>query len=299
MDKKNAQNWEDRHRQLITDYDIDFLWFDGALFPHGEHGKKVCTEFFNNSLNENGKVECIVGGKFWGISEAEQKGALLDFERGIPEHILERPWQSIFTSTSWFYDNYKESRMNAKVLIEMFADIISKNGNMLLNIELLPDGSIPKEQKDMFDEIGEWMNINADAIYSSHNWLAFGDNLGGYVPDRKATISDQTKSGDDRKDKVSFRERTKNSPAYDPSEVRFTVVDDKLYIIVLEPSVIDLKIPVLGLKSANGVKKAKGIRQLGNNNKVDFEQNDDCLVIKVTEDLLTKYASVYEIKGIL
>ena len=52
----------------------------------------------------------------------------------------------------------------------MLSDIVSKNGNLLLNIGPMPDGTIPEMQKRPLLEVGEWLKINGEAIYGTRPW---------------------------------------------------------------------------------------------------------------------------------
>lgn len=72
-------------------------------------------------------------------------------------------------------------RHNARTIIEMLIDMNSKNGNLLLNVELRPDGTIPEEHKVILDEVGAWVNLNSEAIYGSKPWKVYGDNLNSIV----------------------------------------------------------------------------------------------------------------------
>ena len=54
-------------------------------------------------------------------------------------------------------------------------EVVSKNGNMLLNVAPKADGTIPEEQKTIMREIGVWLKINGEAIYGSRPWLIYGE----------------------------------------------------------------------------------------------------------------------------
>ncbi len=88
-------------------------------------------------------------------------------ENVVPDKMLPYPWESCITATnSWsftFNDKYKSSRE----LIHMLVDIVSKGGNLLLNIGPGPDGTWQQEAYDRLREIGDWMKINGEAIYAT------------------------------------------------------------------------------------------------------------------------------------
>ncbi|BDD08100.1 alpha-L-fucosidase [Fulvitalea axinellae] len=292
--KKNSENWMQRHLELVRKYDLDMLWFDGYLYPYGEYGRKVCEEFYNKSLRENGKIDGLIAGKFGGISKEDQKAFVLDFERGYTSEILRRPWQSITTLNGWFHKNERADRLNARVLIENFSDILSKNGVLLLNVELLGDGSFPEEHRKEFDDFGAWVNLNAPAIYKSKAWKVLGDNLDS---DKAGLFAaDETDLEQANKKAHNFNERDLNSPPYGKDEVRFTVRDNKLYVFVLNPETGTIRLPKLGLDSRFKPGKVSSVRMLGGT-AVNFEQTDDYLQLSVPAERPNEYTAVFELEG--
>jgi alpha-L-fucosidase len=89
-------------------------------------------------------------------------------EQGIPAQPLGVPWETCMTmGDSWSYiphENYKSSRK----LIHTLCDIVSKGGNLLLNVAPSPEGDYHPEAYERLKEIGEWISVNGEAIYGSH-----------------------------------------------------------------------------------------------------------------------------------
>lgn len=293
--KKVKQNWVLRHKELTTKYDIDFLWFDGYGFPYGDYGKEVCQSFFNHHLQKNKKINAVIAGKF-----SNESITVKDIERGGAQEILPYPWQGITTMRSWFYkeeEGGREYKHNARSIIELLADYMSKNGNLLLNVELLSDGTIHPEQKKILDDIGAWINLNHEAIYASKPWKIYGDNLNSYlnINNKNAdetdleTLKQQKKSG-------HFNERTMASPPYGHNEVRFTTNGRYLYVIVLNPKVGAIKIPSLGSNSDQKPGKITSIKMIGGDKKIDFEQNENNLIVQVPKNRPNKYATIFKVK---
>jgi len=123
--------------------------------------------------------------------------AVLDIERGKLGDIHPYPWQ---TDTSVDYLSWGYIR-NAKykapeVVIRDLVDIVSKNGNLLLNINPRPDGEIPEETKKILLNLGEWLSINGEAIYSSRPWRVYGEGLtkslsGQFIEDKEPSYTQQ------------------------------------------------------------------------------------------------------------
>lgn len=288
-------NYMLRQQELVTKYNVDLLWVDGYGFPYGNYGKEVFRTLFNNSLNRHGKIDAV------GIAKVENEPMLVkDIEAGVAASILPYPWDGIFTFTHWFYKKDNPSMHNARTVIELLCDIVSKNGNMLLNVELKGDGTIPAEHKMILDSIGDWMKINQEAIYASKPWTVYGDNLNSCqrVKERNIINADVSNVLDNAAEE-NFNARTVFSTPYDSDEVRFTVKGDLLYIMVLNPKQGKIKLPVLGLNSPQHSGKIKKIELLGSKNKVNFIQSGDYLLLDVPQNLPTPYAAVFKVKGAL
>ena len=137
------KNWLLRMKELLTKYEPDYLWFDGRGFPYGDYGKEAFRYFYNQSLKKHGKIEAVIAGKIPG----GDPGILHDIEQGVESSISTDPWQSICTYTHWFYKKDDDLRHDANSTIQLLIDVVSKNGNFVLNVELLPDGTIPPDHK--------------------------------------------------------------------------------------------------------------------------------------------------------
>ncbi len=291
------KTWLLRHNELVTKYDVDMVWFDGYGFPYNEYGKEMCRNFLNNDLNQNGKFNKVVVGKM-----SNEPAVVKDIERGGANKILYQPWQGITTFKTWFYKEDPEAKYkhNARTIIELLSDYMSKNGNLLLNVELMADGTIPPEQKTMLDDIGAWVNLNAEAIYGTHAWEVYGDNLNTFLKDIDANLSEtDLEAQKQQKKSEQFNERTVESPLYGHSEVRYATKDDVLFVYVLNPAKGAIELPALGLGSDYNVKKIKSVKMIGSKKKVSFKQEADKLVLDVPEKRPNKFATVFAVKGVL
>ena len=294
------QNWKLRHTELIQKYDPDMLWFDGYGFPYGDYGKAVSATLYNKSLREDGKIQTVVVGKI-----KNDPAIIKDIENGVAPAMLPHTWQSITAINGWFHKEVRppwHKWQNARTLIEILSDVISKNGNMLLNVDLLPDGTIPVNSKRILDDIGQWVNVNADAIFASKPWKVFGDNLNSSEQYNNDSIANETTdlstAEKNRKD-GHFNMRSTDSPPYAHEEVRFTTKDGLLYVFVLNPEEGVIELPSLGLKSKYEVNKISSIRMIGNNENISFEQDADKLILNVPANKQNKYTTVFEVKGAL
>ncbi len=290
------ENWAKRHKELAIKYDVDMLWFDGYGFPYNEYGQEVVKAYYNYMYNKNGRFTGLVVGKIAG-----EPLAIRDIERGGSDKILNEPWQSIITFGSWFYKYDTKVRHNARTILEMLVDANSKNGNLVLNVELYSDGTIPPSQKKELDAVGQWMAINNEAIYGTKAWTTFGDNLNSIYLIKEGNQAGEVDMDALKKHKNQghFNERTVESPPYGSQEVRFTTKNDILYICVLNPEKGKISLPTLGLESHYKVKKIKNIEMLGSKKKIQFKQKANALQFDVPEQRPTPYVCVFKVKGAL
>ncbi|MBP1841263.1 alpha-L-fucosidase [Formosa algae] len=290
-------NWLLRMQDLLTSYDIDYVWFDGRGFPYGDYGKEAFRTFYNHNLEKYGKINAVIAGKIPG----KDPGILHDIEQGVESEISEDPWQSICTFTHWFYKKDDPSRHDARSTIELLVDVVSKNGNFVLNVELLPDGTIPTEHKLIMDAFGNWLKLNAEAIYATKPWQVHGDNLFSAYKDANETNTNlaNTDVVELKKKSKQFNNRTKDSPPYGHNEVRFTTKDGVLYMFVLNPSEGEITIPALGLQSQYNPKKIQSISMIGNENPIQYNQDIRNLTLKIPKTRPNPYAVVFAIKGAL
>lgn len=277
--EKIKENWELRHLELVDNYKPDILYYDGFGFSYGDHGKAVSRRMYNNSLNENGKIDAVM------LLKAPVSGTVTEVESGGSNTLREEPWQSEITFTDWFYKKDRHLAHNARTILEMLIEAVSKNGNLLLNIELHPDGSIPPEQKVIIETVGDWLKINGEAIYGTRPWKVYGDGKSVRGEDEISEDGGIRNAGDDvvakKRTGEHYNQRTTASPAYANDEVRFTKKGDNLYIMIMNPKKGEIKISTFGLNNKLNPGKLKKLSKLDNGNKVKFKQTNTNTIITV------------------
>ena len=137
-------------------------------------------------------------------------------------------------------------------------DIVSKNGNLLLNIGPKSDGTIPEEAKSILQHMGAWLNVNGEAIYGTRPWTTYGEG-----PTKVAVGSFQDAA----------------TKPYTPQDIRFTTRGKTLYAIAMGwPTDGNLLIHSLG----SGISfKVGSVSLLGSDEKIHFEQEGDGLHLKL------------------
>ena len=172
--------WTLRIHDLLEQYQPDLLYTDGAV-PFGEVGRRLIADFYNQSASQNGgQCDAVYTlknyhGEFEHNHGEYMEGiGVLDIERGVVPEILLQPWQTDTCIGGWFYDRRAVYKTAAEIE-HMLVDIVSKNGNLLLNFPLRPDGTLDDESTHIMDEIGQWMSINGEGIYETRPWKIFGE----------------------------------------------------------------------------------------------------------------------------
>ena len=274
----------DRTVDLINKYNPDLLYFDDTalpLWPVSNAGLKIAAHFYNHNMQtHNGNLNGVIFGK---ILTPEQKKAIVwDVERGAPDKIQELPWQTCTCIGEWHYRRsvYDQNRYkSAKTVIQMLADIVSKNGNLLLNIPVRGNGTIDDKEVKVVEEIGQWMAVNSEGIYDTRPWTIFGE---GPSADNSNPINAQ-----------GFNEgRVK----YSAKDIRFTTKNGVLYAIVLGwPE--DGKVVIKSLSKNNPLHpdKIKSVELLGIG-KVRYTRGEEGLAVTLPAQKGNDIAVVLKIR---
>jgi len=178
-----------RTKQLWDDYQPDMIYFDDNVLPfHGvtdEIGLNLAAHFYNSSAQWHGHNEAVMNAKM--LNAMERKAMVYDIERGKAEGILPLPWQTDTCIGSWHYDHaiFENHRYkSAATVVPMLADIVSKNGNLMLSVPLQRDGTPDADEIKIVSDIGAWLKINGDAIYATRPWKIYGEGPSTVVAEK-------------------------------------------------------------------------------------------------------------------
>lgn len=214
MDPPHGPAWLDewlvRCCEMIDKYEPELFYFDWWINYHmAKRHLRRFAAYYYNWAEAHGKG-AVLNYK----EDAFPPGAaVLDFERGLSADIREMPWQTdtAVGKNSWGYVSNMDYKTPGEILGDL-VDIVSKNGNLLLNIGPRGDGSIPKQDEDILLEIGRWLEVNGEAIYGTRPWRIYGEGPAG------ATAG-------------AFNE-DKRAP-YAAEDIRFTTKGNTLYATTL------------------------------------------------------------------
>jgi alpha-L-fucosidase len=168
-----TRDWLARDTELVEKYKPEVVYFDWWIaHPVFRGAAAQFAAFYYNYAAANGYTG-VINFKEYSMN---WKAGVRDFERGQQDHILADHWQTdtSISNKSWGYienDTFK----TPEFLVRQLVDIVSKNGNLLLNIGPRADGTIPDNVKATLLEIGAWLKVNGEAIYATTPWKSFGE----------------------------------------------------------------------------------------------------------------------------
>ena len=159
-------------RELLTGYgDVAMMWFDGE-WEHTLRDLKRDDEVYD--FIRNLQPNCLINDRLY----ERQPGNKADF--GTPEQFVPatgvlgpdgKPvlWESCVTINmdSWGYNKYETDFKTDRDLIRMLVEVVSKGGNLLLNVGPMPDGRIQPEFQTRLAAMGRWLKTNGDSIYGT------------------------------------------------------------------------------------------------------------------------------------
>ena len=145
--------------EVADQFKPDLFWFDGDWEHSAEEweSEKVRTTL----LDKNPKA--IINGRLMGYGDYDTP------EQNIP---VSRPkynwWELCMTiNNNWGYQHKDTNWKTPSQIIALFADVVSHGGNLLLDIGPKEDGTIPKEQRELLLELGQWNKKHERAIFGS------------------------------------------------------------------------------------------------------------------------------------
>jgi len=260
------KHYLDRMTDLIDKYQPDLLYTDGHL-PFEEYGLKMVAHLYNVSAQlHGGATEAIYTSKL--ASDCAVGTCVLDHERGVSDLISENPWQTDTCIGGWHYKRGVKYKTPKKV-IDLLTDIVSKNGNLLLNFPLPNSGELDFEEMEVLEGITAWMQINSEGIYSTRPWKIYGEG-----PSTKVKIV----SGNFNEDKQS--DLTAN-------DVRFTAKGSTLYAFVMGWPEKEAVVQALGLASPQQPGKILKVELLGHKGALDWKQDDAALKVQMPAEKIS------------
>ena len=264
--KEHIEKWYAISMEIINKYHPDLIYYDFDLqdkelnMYEDANRYLMLQNYYKLSKKWEGCEGVVCNYKHDAFTP---ETAVLDKEREALNAINPIPWQTDTSvgAKSWGYITNEEYR-SGEEFITALIDIVSKNGNLLLNVGPKADGTIPEQAEEILRTIGNWLNTYGDAIYATRPWEVYGEG-------------ETENSGD--------------SYQYTGSDIRFTKSKDdkKLYISALgTPENGKITVKTLNKRSWDA-SFVDEINLLNGKERTELEwkQTDDALEISIPKGI--------------
>jgi alpha-L-fucosidase len=274
------RHWFLRIKDLVDNYHPDLLYCDGPI-PFEDWGLGLVAHLYNTSAARNrGTVDAVYTSK---RREDSQTGTCaLDVERGLVDTIWPTAWQTDTCVGEWHY-NRDAKYKTPKMVVDMLVDVVSRNGNLMLNFPLPNSGMLDDRELSIVDGITKWMSVNSDAIYATRPWRIFGQGPG--------TQSSATPG--------SFNEGKRKDLTIE--DIRFTTRGQSLYAFAMgwpEPHAPqEVLLAPLGTASQYSTGKITNVELLGYGGKLKWVQDEAGLKIQLPDEKPCEHAIAFRISG--
>ena len=267
-----SRRWLSRAREVVDKYQPDLVWFDNKLHILEQQSiMEFLSHYYNSAQSWNREVVAT-----YKHNDFQPGAGILDLERSRMSEAQDFPWLTD-DSIDWgsWCDVQDPEYKSTDRLVDTLVDIVSKNGCLLLNITPKANGEIPLPVQERLLEMGEWLQLNGQAIYKTRPWKIFGEGptkvVEGHLSERK----------------------NKDATAED---IRFTTRGGTLYAIMLDwPADGICRIKSLGTR-ARFLDSITSIRLLGHQGKIDWSRNTEALIVKMPNRKPCDHAFVLAIR---
>ncbi|MGB5668759.1 MAG: alpha-L-fucosidase [Maribacter sp.] len=300
--EEHMLDWSNKMKEAITKYKPDISWVDvsfggtvrGVNIGTYKNGKLISPdEIYMGGVREHYQRDYI--SHFFNTAEANDQEVefvykehdvppgvgMRNIENGLLDELAYDVWMTdidICDPTSWFYKEDLKLK-SANVLIDILADVVSKNGILLLNVPPKPDGSFADFIKKELYEVGDWLSVNGEAIYGTMPWVTFGEG---------PTALKKTGHYSEKFPNAIFNEK----------DIRFTQKDNALYAICLGWPGEKITIRSLGSRGKLFEGDIESIELLGSDYTLEYHQGTNGLTIKLPMEPVSDYAVVFKINRV-
>ncbi len=264
--------WFGKIKEVIDNYQPDMIWYDSWLYKIPEKNKQEFLAYYFNAAQKNNQ-DVIVSRK---LTMLPDEVSIEDFEKGRAAELTEKPWltDDTLSTGSWSYTKHLKLKPT-KDIVHVLVDIISKNGQLLLNISPTKDGVIPDNQREILLGIGNWLSKYGEGVYGTRPFIAYGQGptkmaRGGHFLDKEGPI------------------------VYTPDDIRYTTKGNTVYAFQLGKGEAGKTLTLEAFKEFD--KKIESISMIGNNEVIKWEKTDAGLVLTTPANSPDEMANAYKIQ---
>jgi alpha-L-fucosidase len=177
--KEWLQMWLDKCNEVVDKYHPDIMYFDAYMDQIPEkYLQNYLAHYFNEAAKKNQEVIVTYKNK-----DMPPEVGMLDHEMSNPDSIIAKPWLCDYAigtgyHYSWGYVEGMKIR-TPKEIVHKLIEVVSNNGQMLLNLSPMADGTFPQDQKDVVANVGVWLWSYGEAIYGTRPFVLSSETLPG------------------------------------------------------------------------------------------------------------------------
>lgn len=262
------ERWFTYAKELVDLYQPDLLYSDGGV-PFEDWGLQLIAHLYNTSARlNNGQNEAVYNQK--DRDPQVFRVGVLDIECSQLPDAMPHVWQTDSYVSDWFY-NVRASYKTPKHVAEILVDVVSKNGNLLLNIPQRPDGTLDDECRYILDHMAAWIAVNGEGIYGTRPWIRATEGPSQVVIE-------------------GFKEE---AVSWTIEDFRFTTKNNAVYAF-------QMKWPEGGTTMIRSLARGQvgtvsSVTLLGHEAALSFEQTDRALVIDVPTQKPSAYTQCFRV----
>lgn len=277
-------------KELITRYEPDVLWADGEWDMPSARWRT--PELVAWLFNESPVKESVVINDRWGSDTRKKHGGYFTTEYEASDEVLDRPWEEIRGMGFSFGYNRNEDAEDynsTRVLLLLLVDVVSKGGNLLLNVGPDSRGRIPPIMQERLLEMGQWLEVNGEAIFDTSKWKQAAQWSSG---DRTLNTQGVRYVGGE----YILKQTIDPPPGKAVKELFFTRKGTDLYAV--SPEYPKGRLTIKDVATTRSTK----ITMLGHAGTLEYQLQDGNIVIEVPrltyDELPCKHAWSFKITGI-
>ena len=270
-DQEFHERWISRLKEVVDKYEPDLVYFDNKMHIIDTGYRLDFLQYYYNKESEWGR-EVVCTYKF---NDFEVGAGVLDLERSRMKETRKFPWLTDDSVDwgSWCNVDDPDYKSTNRI-IDFLVDVVSKNGCVLLNITPTAEGEIPQAVRNRLLEIGEWFQVNGEAIYGTRPWKIFGEGpmevVEGHLSERQ-------------------------NPESTAEDIRFTTLDGAVYAITLDWPGDVFHIKTLGLRNGLMESEISSIHMLGIEEELSWKLTEEALVVSMPEIMPCEHAYALKI----
>jgi alpha-L-fucosidase len=240
----------------------------------------MIAEFYNaNASWHHGTNEAVMCIKDWGNQPWGYYWdgiATLSRERTHLTEIRKEPWQTETSIGDWTWNRNEKYRTPNEIIHELI-DVVSKNGNLMLNVSPKADGTLDDDATKLLTDIGDWMKINGEAIYDTRPWIIFGEGPTNFKDPNDAQTHD-----------IPFTS----------SDIRYTRRGNDIYAMTMDLPSQRVVLRALSSDSPLVTGKITKVTLMGESDDLHWYRTAESLVIDLPKTPPCKISLSFKISGL-